>query len=119
MTAFFRLIGTVTKSYDVAARLASILIISMVLYAGYMIPEAAMKRWLFWIYYINPLNYGFAALMINEFRRIDLDCVGAYVIPGNAGGLLSSYPEQVGQYSTCNLAGSVPGQSFVRGADYS
>ncbi|KAL7416336.1 putative ATP-binding cassette transporter [Mrakia frigida] len=117
MTAFFRLIGTVTKSYDVAARLASILIISMVLYAGYMIPVFAMKRWLFWIYYINPLNYGFAALMIIEFSRVNLACDGAYIIPGNAG-VLTSYPDTIGDYSTCNLAGSVPGQSFVRGSDY-
>jgi ATP-binding cassette subfamily G (WHITE) protein 2 (SNQ2) len=29
MTAFFRVLGTFTKSYDVAARMASILIISM------------------------------------------------------------------------------------------
>ncbi|KAL7416554.1 putative ATP-binding cassette transporter [Mrakia frigida] len=117
MTAFFRLIGTITKSYDVAARLASILIISMVLYAGYMIPVFAMKRWLFWIYYLNPLNYGFAALMISEFKRLDLDCTDPYIIPGNAG-VLTSYPDTIGAFSTCNLAGSVPGQSFVRGTDY-
>lgn len=49
MTAFFRLIGTMTKSYDVAARLASILISIMVIYAGYMIPVFSMKRWLFWL----------------------------------------------------------------------
>jgi ATP-binding cassette, subfamily G (WHITE), member 2, SNQ2 len=65
MTAFFRLIGTTCRSYDVAARLAAFLISGMVLYTGYMIPVFAMKRWLFWISYIDPLNYGFAALMIN------------------------------------------------------
>ena len=26
-----------------------------------------MKRWLFWIYYLNPLSYGFESLMVNEF----------------------------------------------------
>jgi ATP-binding cassette subfamily G (WHITE) protein 2 (SNQ2) len=30
----------------------------MVIYAGYMIPVNTMKRWLFWIYYLNPLSYG-------------------------------------------------------------
>lgn len=46
------------QTYDVAARLASVLISLMVIYAGYMIPVNTMKRWLFWIYYINPLSYG-------------------------------------------------------------
>jgi ATP-binding cassette subfamily G (WHITE) protein 2 (SNQ2) len=75
--------------YNVAARLAALLISLMVIYAGYMIPgqcgltshyiapladacEPAflvftMKRWLFWIYYLNPLSYGFESLMVNEF----------------------------------------------------
>lgn len=74
MSAFFRVLGTgtqvstvgviasldltVLETYDVAARLASVLISLMVIYAGYMIPVNTMKRWLFWIYYINPLSYG-------------------------------------------------------------
>jgi len=27
-------------------------------YAGYIIPVNSMKRWLFWIYYLNPVAYG-------------------------------------------------------------
>jgi ATP-binding cassette subfamily G (WHITE) protein 2 (SNQ2) len=34
MTSFFRLIGTTMRSYDVAARLAAIIISLMVLYTG-------------------------------------------------------------------------------------
>lgn len=34
MTSFFRLIGTTCRSYDVAARLAAVLISGMVLYTG-------------------------------------------------------------------------------------
>ncbi len=45
MSAFFRVLGTATQSYDVAARLASVLISFMVVYAGYMIPVFTMKRW--------------------------------------------------------------------------
>ena len=32
----------------------------------------SMKDWLIWIYYINPVNYAFSALMGNEFGRISL-----------------------------------------------
>lgn len=31
----------------------------MVTYAGYMIPVFAMKRWLFWLFYLNPLSYAY------------------------------------------------------------
>jgi ATP-binding cassette subfamily G (WHITE) protein 2 (SNQ2) len=70
------------RSYDVAARFASVFITGMVLYTGYLIPIHSMKRWLFWIYCtyrlyhrwiianlgldINPLGYGFSAILINE-----------------------------------------------------
>jgi ABC-type multidrug transport system permease subunit len=43
-----------------------------ILYSGYLIPVFSMQRWLFWIYYINPLNYGFQSLLENEMGRIDV-----------------------------------------------
>lgn len=48
MAGFFRTLGVATTDYNVAARLASVLISLMVTYTGYMIPVFAMKRWLFW-----------------------------------------------------------------------
>jgi ABC-type multidrug transport system permease subunit len=54
MAAFFRLLGTVTADYNVAARLAAFLITLMIVYSGYLIPVFAMKRWLFWLYYVSP-----------------------------------------------------------------
>ena len=44
----------------------------MVTYTGYMIPVFAMKRWLFWIYYLNPLSYGYEAIFANEFSRLQV-----------------------------------------------
>jgi ATP-binding cassette subfamily G (WHITE) protein 2 (SNQ2) len=49
LAAFFRLLGTLCSSFDVAARLASFLITGMIIYGGYIIPVFSMKRWLFWI----------------------------------------------------------------------
>jgi ATP-binding cassette subfamily G (WHITE) protein 2 (SNQ2) len=114
MSAFFRVLGTATRDYNVAARLASVLISFMVIYAGYMIPVFTMKRWLFWIYYLNPLSYGFEALMVNEFKRVDLQCDAAYIVPYGAG-----FPATVANTEqTCTLAGSTPGQNSVPGMDY-
>lgn len=83
LSAFFRFLGCLCSSYDVAGRLAAALVTVMVLFSGYMVPVFNMKRYslllkfrfypllltvfrsrfrfMFWIYYINPLNYGFSA----------------------------------------------------------
>ncbi|MBW0499304.1 hypothetical protein O181_039019, partial [Austropuccinia psidii MF-1] len=70
LSSFFRFLGAISFSFDTAARLASALVITMVLYSGYMIQEEAMKKWLIWLYYLNPVNYAFAALMGNEFKHL-------------------------------------------------
>lgn len=58
MQGFFRTFGLMCRNFDSAFRFAGIIIPNMVQYVGYMIPVFDMKRWLFWIYYINPISYG-------------------------------------------------------------
>lgn len=113
LSSFFRFLGAISFSFDTAARMASALVMSMVLYSGYMIPEHAMKRWLVWIYYINPVNYAFSAMMANEFKRLDILCEGPYVLPNGPG-----YPTTLGPNQICTLRGSKPGSPIVSGADY-
>ncbi|CAE6385299.1 unnamed protein product [Rhizoctonia solani] len=117
MTAFFRLIGIVCTGYEMASRSAALIITCMVTYSGYMIPVQAMKRWLFWIWYLNPLNYGFGALMENEFYRIDLQCVGTYIVPRNVGSV-TKYPTELGPNQACTLLGASSGESLVDGEAY-
>ncbi|QRV86887.1 ABC transporter G family member 11 [Ceratobasidium sp. AG-Ba] len=117
MTAFFRLIGIICQGYDTAARLAAVIVTLMVIYSGYMIPVYAMKRWLFWIWYINPVNYGFAAMMENEFYRISMSCDGSYIIPHNVGDM-TKYPTTLGPNQVCTLLGASPGEAMVTGNAY-
>lgn len=44
LATFFRFLGTLCSSYDVAARLASVIVSAFVLYSGYLIPVFSMKR---------------------------------------------------------------------------
>lgn len=62
---------------------------------------------------LNPLNYGFAALMENEFGRIDLDCSDTYIVPRGAG-----YAAGLGPNQVCTLSGATPGNPVVPGVDY-
>ncbi|EGF98878.1 uncharacterized protein MELLADRAFT_40565, partial [Melampsora larici-populina 98AG31] len=113
LSSFFRFLGAISFNFDTASRLASILVMTMVIYSGYMIPEPAMKRWLVWLYYINPVNYSFSALMGNEFGRLDLTCDGASIVPNGP-----SYPSSLGPNQVCTLRGSRPGNPIVIGEDY-
>ncbi|CAH7685999.1 ABC-2 type transporter-domain-containing protein [Phakopsora pachyrhizi] len=113
MSCAFKLMGAVTFSFDVASRLASFTIMTLVTYSGYMIPKDSMRKALIWIYYINPINYGFAALMINEFRHANFSCEGVSIVPRGPG-----YPNQLGPNQVCTFAGAKPGSSIVSGADY-
>lgn len=113
LSSFFRFLGAISFNFDTAARMASILVMTMVIYSGYMIPEPAMRRWLVWLYYINPVNYSFSALMGNEFGRINLTCDGASVVPNGP-----SYPSSLGPNQICTLRGARPGNPIVIGEDY-
>ncbi|KAH9837328.1 ABC-2 type transporter-domain-containing protein [Rhodofomes roseus] len=117
MQGFFRTFGFMCTNFDSAFRLATFFLPNMIMYAGYMIPVSQMKRWLFWIYYINPISYGWGGNMENEFMRIDLECDGSYITPRNPPGI-NKYPDGVGPNQICTLYGSNPGESVVSGASY-
>ncbi|KAH9815155.1 CDR ABC transporter-domain-containing protein [Melampsora americana] len=113
LSSFFRFLGAISFSFNTAARMASILVMTMVIYSGYMRPQPAMRRWLVWLYYINPVNYSFSALMGNEFGHLDLTCDGASIVPNGP-----SYPSSLGPNQVCTLRGSRPGNPIVIGEDY-
>ncbi|KAF9041171.1 ABC-2 type transporter-domain-containing protein [Rhodocollybia butyracea] len=100
MQGFFRTFGQLCTNFDSAFRLATFFIPNFIEYTGYILPVNKMKRWLFWIYYLNPVGYAWQAIMENEFRRIDLTCDGAYVVP------------------LCTLFGATAASTTVSGHEY-
>ena len=117
MQSFFRTFGLCFQSYDIAYRLSVIFIPHIIQYCGYLLPEFLMKRWLFWIYYVDPLAYAWGGIMQSEFSRISLTCDGSYVVPRNAPGV-SKYPDTLGPNQVCTLFGARPGSIIVPGSDY-
>ena len=92
MQGLFRTIGLFCSNFHTALRVAVALFPNLVLYSGYMIPVDQIKRWLFWIVsllpaggppflitshqsYINPVSYGWSALMENEFQDLTVRVV--------------------------------------------
>jgi ATP-binding cassette, subfamily G (WHITE), member 2, PDR len=45
---------------------AAVFILALIIYTGFTIPTGQMHPWFKWIAYLNPVAYGFEALMINE-----------------------------------------------------
>ena len=106
MYAFFRAIGALVSSLDVATRITGVAIQALIVYTGYLIPPRKMHPWFSWLRWINPVQYGFEALMSNEFTGLDIICTPPYLVGQRA------------PYQSCTLQGSQPGSSTVSGADY-
>ncbi|WAR53515.1 hypothetical protein PtB15_3B23 [Puccinia triticina] len=113
MSTLYRFLGAISFDFDTASRLAASITILISTYSGYMISKSNMQDWLRWIYYINPVNYAFAALMANEFGRVDFTCSGDSIVPRGDG-----YPSTVGPNQVCTVAGARAGSQIVRGVDY-
>ncbi|EGG02894.1 uncharacterized protein MELLADRAFT_53287 [Melampsora larici-populina 98AG31] len=113
LSTFSSFLGAISFSFDTEGRTASIVVMTMVMYSGYMIPQTAMRCFLVWVWYINPINYSFVALMTNEFGRLNLSCEGRSIIPNGLG-----YPPSLGPNQVCTLQGARPGEPVVRGEDY-
>lgn len=111
ITLFFRTVGCLCPDFDSAIKFAATIITLFVLTSGYLIQYESQQVWLRWMFYINAVGLGFAAMMVNEFGRIDLTCEGANLIPYGP-----SYGDL--QHQTCTLAGSVGGNAVVSGSNY-
>ncbi|KFH67291.1 hypothetical protein MVEG_06026 [Podila verticillata NRRL 6337] len=113
MTAFFRMFGCASETFDDATKVSGLILLALVLYSGYLIPYQAMHPWFIWIFWINPLAYAFKALISNEMSGLRFDCEPPYLVPNGEGYGNIAIANQV-----CTLAGSKPGVSYVDGSDY-
>ncbi|KAK9311000.1 ABC-2 type transporter-domain-containing protein [Lipomyces starkeyi] len=112
MTAMFRAIGAAFGTFDGASKVSGFVITALIMYVGYMIQKPKMYPWFGWIYWINPLSYGFEALLANEFHLKDIPCVGTNLIPNGPEYLESAFQ------SCAGVPGAIPGEIFVRGDQY-
>jgi ATP-binding cassette subfamily G (WHITE) protein 2 (SNQ2) len=113
MTALFRLIGAAFPTFDAATKASGLVIVSMFVYMGYMIIKPLMHPWLVWIYWINPMAYGFEALLGNEFHGQEIPCVGPNIVPNG-----ESYLPGEGSQACTGVGGARLGAASVTGDEY-
>ncbi|KIX09317.1 uncharacterized protein Z518_00396 [Rhinocladiella mackenziei CBS 650.93] len=111
MTLFFRTVGCLCPDFDYAIKFAAVIITLFVITSGYLIQDQSQQVWLRWIFYINALGLGFAAMMMNEFMRLTMRCTSESLIPSGPG--YDNIDNQV-----CTLAGSEAGSTEVSGTAY-
>lgn len=108
MSAVFRTLAAITKTVSQAMSLAGVLILALVVYTGFVLPEPSMHPWLGWIHYINPIYYAFEILIANEFHGRDFTC--SEFVP--------NYPTLSGNSFVCSISGAKAGQRTISGDDY-
>lgn len=108
MSMFFRTIGASSRTLAQALAPAAILILALVIYTGFVIPTRTMLGWSRWINYLDPVAYGFEAVMANEFHGRQFACSS----------FIPSYPGVSLNNQVCSVTGSAPGSSTVDGDAY-
>lgn len=108
MKAFFRMIAASFKDESGATSMAGIAVLIVSLYTGYTIPRLSIPGALRWITYLNPLRYGFEAILTNEFHTLNATCTT--LVPQGPGYENISLANQV-----CTTVGSLPGMITVDG----
>lgn len=111
MSGVYRTVACITRTSHQAMVPSAILTLGLMLYSGFTIPVGSMRGWARWINYINPLAYGFEALMVNEMHGRQFPC--ASVVPSGPG-----YNHLTSSQSTCAVVGAVPGATTVNGDAY-
>ncbi|KAI8971933.1 ABC-2 type transporter-domain-containing protein [Mycotypha africana] len=112
MNGFFRMFGAIASSFFFATQISGITLIAIITYCGYVIPYGDMHPWLYWIYWISPIAYGYKTLLVNEMKDTYYSCEG----PGNSVPFGPGYDNW--DYKVCTMVGGKPGENFVLGDDY-
>ncbi|OJJ74654.1 hypothetical protein ASPBRDRAFT_119373 [Aspergillus brasiliensis CBS 101740] len=107
-SAAFRMTAAVSKTLAHAQVLAGTLVLWVVIYTGFVIPEPRMPHWFKFVRYINPIYYAYEALIANEFHGREFGC--ADFVP--------SHPNLQGDAYICSAVGAVAGRRTVSGDDY-
>ncbi|KAF4971476.1 hypothetical protein FSARC_1704 [Fusarium sarcochroum] len=108
MSGIFRSVASMSRTIYEAEIPSAILIITFIVFTGFVIPVDYMPGWCRWINYLNPVAYGFETLVTNEFHGRNFTC-SSYV---------PDYADSHADYVACNTVGAVVGQNYVNGDDY-
>ncbi|KAK4946494.1 Multidrug resistance protein [Elasticomyces elasticus] len=106
MSMIFRTIASMSRTLAQTMAPAAILMLAIIIYTGFAIPTTYIPGWSRWNSYIDPIAYGFEALMINEFHNRNFAC--SLYVPAGPG-----YDMVAPANRVCHAVGSTPGSGVV------
>merc|ERR1719253_815595 len=71
MGLLFKFFAAALPDGTSAQGMASCMVLLLVLMSGYIVQRKEIKGWFIWLYYINPIQWAYTAMMINEFKSDD------------------------------------------------
>ncbi|KAG9236026.1 ABC-2 type transporter-domain-containing protein [Amylocarpus encephaloides] len=107
MSGVFRSIASVSRTEQQAMVPAAVMMLSLLIFTGFVVPIDYMLGWCRWIGYVNPVAYGYESLMINDFYGREFSC--STYIPDYA---------NASSNAACDAVGATPGQPYVSGSDH-
>lgn len=110
ISMYFRSIAALSRTMSQAMAPAAVFILSLIIYTGFAIPVGQMVVWFRWLNYINPVGYGFEALMINEFHNRKIPCSPSMIVPAGP-----AYMNVLPSQRICSTTGAAAGADFVDG----
>ncbi|CAI5514863.1 unnamed protein product [Closterium sp. Naga37s-1] len=97
-----RLIASISSSREMASSLAGLMVITFLLFTGFLLTKPNIPPWWIWMYYINPLQYGVTAICINEF------------LSGSYNELCSTVNTTTASFCINKPAGTTAGEAFLQ-----
>ncbi|THH03170.1 hypothetical protein EW145_g6471 [Phellinidium pouzarii] len=111
MKMFFRATAVMFRKSTSAQATGGLAALFFMLYTGFVIPKPNLVKGLWWLTWLNPLRYGFEALMANDFPVLNASC--SQLVPWGSAYRNVSLVNQI-----CIAPGSVSGQTNVDGNRY-
>lgn len=69
-----RTVTVLSPNADVAIVVVNIIVVSCIIFSGYLIPLESCPPWFVWIFWISPVQYAFRAFVYNEFNGLNFTC---------------------------------------------
>ncbi|KAF3992516.1 hypothetical protein FT663_01381 [Candidozyma haemuli var. vulneris] len=110
MNGLFKAVSAWNKTISAANSFAGVLILAALMYSSFMIQRPSMRVYFKWISYINPVLYGFEAMITTEFHGREMPCSQMYLVP--------SGPEYNPSEAACAFQGALPGENIINGDRY-
>ncbi|ODV97096.1 hypothetical protein PACTADRAFT_48852 [Pachysolen tannophilus NRRL Y-2460] len=113
VSAMFKMLAAFCSTISAANAVSGVMMLSTILYSSYMIQRPSMVPWFKWFSYMNPVLFGFEAIITTEFHGRHMECQSDLLVPSGTGYENVSSANQVCAFTGSDGSTVVDGDTFV------